>query len=88
MRTIIIAGLAAGLAVTLPSASASASAPEASGSGNRNEVAAAQPGTDQTADGERRICVTEALSESRIRRPICHTAREWIALEGAVPETR
>ena len=84
MRTIVIAGLAVGLAAIAPSASvASAGTP-----GGRNETVSEQRSAEARADSAREICVTETRSESRIRRPVCHTAREWIALEGAVPEGR
>ncbi len=84
MRTIVIAGLAVGLAAIAPSASvASAGTP-----GSRNETASEQRNAEARADSAREICVTETRSESRIRLPVCHTAREWIALEGAVPEGR
>ena len=84
MRTIIIAGLAAGLAAIAPSASGASAAT----ANNRNESVATPPSGGQSADSQRRICVAEPRSESRISRPICHTAREWIALEGEVPTTR
>lgn len=84
MRTIVIAGLAVGLATIAPSVSAASAANAPS----RNESAPAQPSAAQPADSERQICVADDSSYSRIRRPVCHTAREWIALEGAVPEGR
>ncbi|WP_343527973.1 hypothetical protein [Sphingomonas sp.] len=35
-----------------------------------------------------RYCVITELTGSRLSRKICHTADEWIALEGAVPTPR
>ena len=84
MRTIVIAALAAGMAAIAPSASLATP----SGAANRNENAPAQPSAAQPADSERQICVADDSSYSHIRRPICHTARQWIAIEGAVPEGR
>lgn len=34
------------------------------------------------ADPNRQICVMERLSDSRMRRRICRTAREWQELQG------
>ena len=43
--------------------------------------AGAQRSQDQNAD-ERRICVTERLSGSRMPRRVCRTQAEWQALQG------
>ena len=84
MRSIVIAGLAAGFAAIAPAASVAS----AGAANTRNESVAATPSAGQSGDSERRLCVAEPRSESRINRPVCHTAREWIALEGEVPTTR
>jgi hypothetical protein len=45
-----------------------------------NNASQQRAGTDDNA-GERRICVTERLSGSRMPRRVCRTAREWRALD-------
>ncbi|KTT67764.1 hypothetical protein [Sphingomonas sanguinis] len=35
-----------------------------------------------------RYCIVEALTGTRIRTKVCHTADEWIASEGEVPTGR
>ncbi|HVQ06961.1 MAG TPA: hypothetical protein VMS43_00855 [Allosphingosinicella sp.] len=72
MRNVLIATAVAALcAASLPAAAA---APQTN---DQN----AQPSQQQRArggnDDQRRICVTEQASESRINRRICRTAREW-----------
>jgi hypothetical protein len=47
----------------------------------RDDSATEQQARAQRAD-ERRICVTERLSESRMPRRICRTQAEWDALQG------
>lgn len=70
MRNLLIATATAALCAAVPAAAA----PQASDQ-------AAQPSQQQRArssnDDQRRICVTEPASESRINRRICRTAREW-----------
>ncbi len=51
----------------------------------RGDAAAAQRAEDQSA-GERRICVTERLSGSRMPRRVCRTEAEWQALQGGEDE--
>jgi len=70
MRNMLIATAAAALCATaLPAAARQASDQPA------------QPSQNQRArssnEDQRRICVTEPASESRINRRICRTAREW-----------
>jgi hypothetical protein len=79
MRKIVITSFAAALfAAALP---ASAETLPASGSA-RGEPAAQPPRARAGQNGERQICVREQLSDSRMRRRICHTAREWQQLHG------
>ena len=78
MRTIVIIGFAAGLlAAALPA--------QAANSTNHNEATPAPPQANGAPAPARQICVRDERSESRIRRQICHTAREWRNLEGEVP---
>ena len=56
-------------------------APETNQSGATQAAPAPAQAQDQ-ADPDRRICVDERLSDSRMRRRICHTAREWQELQG------
>jgi hypothetical protein len=82
MRKIVIIGFAAGLLAAAPPAEAANS----NTSTARSDAAA----RDQSQAGggearERQICVVEQRSETRVRRPICHTAQEWRNLEGEVP---
>ena len=39
-------------------------------------------------DPNRRICVNEALTGSRMARRVCRTAREWQQEEGGLPDSR
>lgn len=69
MRNILIATAAAALCAALPAAAAPQTSDQA-----------AQPSQQRTRagnDDQRRICVSEPASESRINRRICRTAREW-----------
>ena len=45
-------------------------------------------GASSAASANTRYCVVEALTGSRIRTKVCHTADEWIASEGEVPTGR
>jgi hypothetical protein len=51
----------------------------------QGDTADARPAQQQRARaddaGERRVCVNERLSDSRMRRRICRTAREWQELQ-------
>jgi hypothetical protein len=76
MRKIVIIGLAAGfLAAPLPAQATNNNA-------NRSEAAREQSQGNGSVASERQICIREAGSETRIRRTICHTAREWRDLQG------
>lgn len=52
------------------------------------ETSQAAPGADSggsrqaQADPNRQVCVMERLSDSRMRRRICRTARQWQELQG------
>lgn len=48
----------------------------------RGEQATQAPRARNEANSERRICVREASSETRIRRRVCRTAQEWRDLHG------
>jgi hypothetical protein len=70
MRNILIATAAAALcAAALPAAA------------RNSDDQAAQPSQQQRArsgsDAERKICVNERVSSSRISRRICRTAQQW-----------
>ena len=79
MRKIVIIGLAAtSFAAALP-ASAETLAVSTSA---RGEPTAQQQRTRTDQADERQICVREQLSDSRMRRRVCHTAREWRQLHG------
>jgi len=78
MRKMLIPGAVALLcAAALPAAAAPAS--------NQDAQTGAQPSrtTQQprAADPNRRICVADRLSDSRIRRRICRTQAEWDSLQ-------
>ena len=80
MRIIVIIGFTAGLlAASLP-----ASAADTNANATRSDVSRDQPQANGAAR-ERQICILDPRSETRIRRQICHTAREWRDLEGEVP---
>lgn len=81
MRTIVTIGFAASLLALAPAAQATDTA-----SANRSDAAREQPQANGAAR-ERQICVLDERSETRIRRQICHTAREWRNLEGEVPSS-
>lgn len=66
MRNLLIASAVAALCAALPAAA-------------RNDQAA-QPSQQERArsgSAERKICVTERVSESRISRRVCRTAQQW-----------
>ena len=80
MRNIVTIGFAAGLlAAALPAQAA------VSNSNTMHSDARAQSQTGRSSDSDRQICVREQRTESRVVHPICHTAREWIDIEGEVP---
>jgi hypothetical protein len=81
MRKIVTIGFTAGLlAAALPAQAAVSNA-----NANRSDAAREQPQANGAPARPRQICVVEPRSESRIRHPVCHTAREWRDLEGEVP---
>lgn len=70
MRKILIATAAAALSA--------ASFPALAQESDSTNSSAAQPSTQRARGGdERRICVNERVSESRMTRRICRTARQW-----------
>ena len=76
MRKIVTIAFSAGLlAAALPASAANTTA-----NANRNE--AQNQANNAASPDDRRICVREASSETRVRRQICHTAREWRDLHG------
>jgi hypothetical protein len=78
MRKIVILGFAAGLlAASLPAQAAN------NGTTNRSEASASDQSAQANgaADPNRQICIRDVRSETRIRRQICHTAREWRDLQ-------
>lgn len=77
MRNMLIAAAAA----ALTAAAFPAMAREA-GQGDTPDARSTQQQRSRADDaGERRICVNERLSDSRMRRRICRTAREWQDLQ-------
>lgn len=78
MRKMLISiALPAVVATALPAAAqGSAQQPRA-----RDNGASAQR-TENAGASERRICVTERLSGSRMPRRVCRTQAEWEALQG------
>jgi hypothetical protein len=71
MRNVLIAtaAVAALCATALPAAAQQA--------GGQAAQSSQQERARSGNDDQRRICVTEQASESRINRRICRTAREW-----------
>jgi hypothetical protein len=79
MRKILISSVAALLcAAALPAVAAPAANQDASQTSAQNGRATQQP---RAADPNRRVCVSDRLSDSRIRRRICRTQAEWDALQ-------
>ena len=84
MRNMLIATAAGALLAAALPASAAPLAVQVDSQANSRDAQAAQQQRSRTATaGERRICVNEQLSGSRMRRPICRTAREWAELQGS-----
>lgn len=82
MRKIVIIGFAACLlAAPLPAQATDTNA----ASTTRSDAAPPPAQANGAPPRARQICVSESRSESRIRRPVCHTAREWRNLQGEVP---
>jgi hypothetical protein len=85
MRKIVIIGFAAGLlAAPLPAQATDTNA----ASTTRSEAASPPAQANGAPARPRQICVRDVRSETRIPRPICHTAREWRDLQGDVPGER
>ncbi len=84
MRKIVITSLAAVLCAAALPASAQTAPALAQALGNDDAQSAPAPrGRVRDADNpDRRICVSEQVSETRMRRRICRTAREWEARGG------
>jgi len=82
MRKLLIATAAAvALIAGAPAAAQNGQQPRARDNGAEQQRA----GNDQGAS-ERRICVSERLSGSRMPHRICRTAREWQALDDGSEE--
>lgn len=83
MRKIVTTGFALGLlAAALPAEAANSNTNANTNSARSEAPAREQSRADNGAAPQRQICVVEPRSESRIRRQICHTAREWRDLQG------
>lgn len=82
MRKLLIAATAGTLLAAAFPAAALPAAQQVSQPNAAEAQAAQQPRARDARAGERRICVNERLSDSRMRRRICRTAREWADLQG------
>lgn len=83
MRNIMISGAAALLcAAAVPAAAAPASGQDSSQNGTETSRSAQQ---QRAADPNRRVCIHDRLSDSRIRRRICRTQAEWDSLQETDP---
>lgn len=84
MRHMLISATAALLCgAALPAAAQANFSPatqDSSASGAQSGSSAQQQRT-RTGDPNRRICVSDRLSDSRIRRRICRTQAEWDSLQ-------
>ncbi|HYD12449.1 MAG TPA: hypothetical protein VEC11_06350 [Allosphingosinicella sp.] len=84
MRKMLISGVAAVMCAAAPPAAAQADFSPASQEANQSGSESAQPTQQQrtrAGDQNRRVCVADRLSDSRIRRRICRTQAEWDALQ-------
>ena len=79
MRNILISSAAALMCAAAVPAIAAPANQDTSQSGAQSSSRTQQP---RAADPNRRICVSDRLSDSRIRRRICRTQAEWDALQG------
>jgi hypothetical protein len=77
MRKIVLISVAA--ALLLPALPAQAAPADSTAQTTRS----AQPSRNRqdSADPNREICVNERLSNSRMPRRVCHTAREWALIQ-------
>ena len=81
MRKFVISSAAALLsAAALPAVAAPATNQDSIQAGQSGQ--SAQQQRTRVGDPNRRICVADRLSDSRIRRRICRTQAEWDALQG------
>ena len=84
MRKILISGLAALICAAALPAAAQANLSPANQESSAGGAQSDQPTQRQRArdgDSNRRVCVADRLSDSRIRRRICRTQAEWDALQ-------
>jgi len=79
MRKILISSAAALLCAAAVPAIAAPVSQDSSQTGAQSDRA----GQEQRArDPNRRICVSDRMSDSRLRRRVCRTQAEWDALQG------
>ena len=78
MRNLLISG-AAILLCTI--AAPVAAAPANQDSSQTNAQSDRGTGQPRARDPNRRICVSDQMSDSRLRRRICHTQAEWDSLQ-------
>ena len=83
MRKIVLISIAAALLVPALPAQA---APAANAAQQAPASHPARGREDATPNPERQICVSEQLSNSRVPRRVCRTAREWQLLHGSDSE--
>ena len=78
MRKMLISSAAALLCAAAVPAVAAPANQELNQAGTQNERAGQQ---ERARDPNRRICVSDRLSDSRMRRRICRTQAEWDSLQ-------
>lgn len=78
MRKMLITSAAALLCAAAVPAIAAPASQELNQTGTQNERAGQQ---ERARDPNRRICVSDRLSDSRMRRRICRTQAEWDSLQ-------
>jgi len=84
MRQFLIAIAAPALLMTaIPAAAETQQQPRA-----RDNSAQQQQRSRDSADPDRRICVTERLSGSRMPRRVCRTPSEWQTLQDGTDDPR
>ena len=84
MRKIVLISVAAALLVPALPASAAPAANAA-----QQQAPSSQPARSReeaAPNPERQVCVSEQLSNSRMPRRVCRTAREWQLLHGSDSE--
>ena len=82
MRTTILLSVAGALVLSV------AGPVQARDDNTRAARDAAQTQGAVAEDPDRTICVRTQLTGSRVMRRVCRTVRDWIAQDGALPETR